>query len=270
MDLEVDVLEFQVPVSNSNTLFIWNLHPSHTEVGIYEQLSAVFSSFGPLYLLKVRPNAPQAPPGYYALVKFFSAAQASKAQRQTDGQTLFQNQALKVRLSSKQTPSFLSNSSRPLSHFHCLELANQYLGFNGWSSRIIALKDLTNEEGEEQRRDRRLRLGCVVQLSFPQHGQTSRGTAVLEDSFTETGPDVVLQRRCRLYRAVRQAALVQAFSSVLLILLGNGKVMVEVRQDRGHVLAEQTDDVLQVNEFSISDLVPNENEDEDEGHQIVV
>lgn len=49
------------------------------------------------------------------------------------------------------------------------------------------LKELSNEE--EQRTDRRLRLGCVVQLSFPQHGQTSRGTAVLEDSFTQTGDE---------------------------------------------------------------------------------
>ncbi|KAF7641024.1 hypothetical protein LDENG_00299190, partial [Lucifuga dentata] len=126
-----------------------------------------------------------------------------------------------VRLSSKQTPSFLSHSSsRLLSHTRCLELANHCLGFNGWSSHIIALKELANEEEEEEEgRKRRLRFGCVVQLSFPQHGQTTRGTAVEEDSFTETGPDIILQRRCWLHRLVRQAALVQAFSTVLLILL---------------------------------------------------
>ncbi len=59
-------------------------------------LCSVFSSFGPLYLLKVFPNAPLSPPGFYGLIKFYSAAQASRAQRRTDGRSLFQNSPLKV------------------------------------------------------------------------------------------------------------------------------------------------------------------------------
>lgn len=130
---------------------------------------------------------------------------------------------VQVRLSSKQTPHFLSDSSRPLSHAHCLELANHYLGFNGWTSDIITvrnthhqftplhsgefvweqvtscvwppqLKELTNEEEEEEDdkgggRWRRLRFGCLLQLSFPHHRQTTRAAAVVEDSFTCTGED---------------------------------------------------------------------------------
>lgn len=45
-----------------------------------------------------------------------------------------------VRLSSKQTPHFLSQS-RPLSHARCLELANHCLGFNGWTSDIITVRN---------------------------------------------------------------------------------------------------------------------------------
>ncbi|XP_038594779.1 RAD52 motif-containing protein 1-like [Micropterus salmoides] len=187
--MEVDILEFHVPVENNKTLFVWDIQPSNTEAQIYDGLDRVFSSFGPLYLLKVCPNAPLNPPGFYALIKFYSAAQASKAQRRTDGRSLFQSSPLKVRLSSKHTPHFLSDRSRPLSHARCLELANHYLGFNGWTSDIITLKELTNEEEEEEGggRVRRLRLGCLLQLSFPHHGQTSRAAAVVEDSFTCTG-----------------------------------------------------------------------------------
>ncbi|XP_040011296.1 RAD52 motif-containing protein 1 isoform X2 [Xiphias gladius] len=221
--MEVDILEFVVPVENSKTLFVWDIQPSLTEAEIYDRLFGVFSSFGPLYLLKVK-------------------------------------------LSSKQTPHFMSNSSRPLSHARCLELANHCLGFNGWTSDIVTLKELTDEDGGDEEGEeggvkrRRLRFGCLLQLSFPRHRQTTKGAAVVEDSFTCTGPDVLLQKRCKLQKLVREKALVQAFATVLLILLGNGKVMVEVKQTSDQFLPEQIEGVLQVNEF---DLDEAEVEDEE-------
>ncbi|XP_034566442.1 RAD52 motif-containing protein 1 [Notolabrus celidotus] len=272
--MEVDILEFQIPMENNKTLFVWDIQPSHSEAQIFEGLHRVFSSFGPLYLLKVCPNAPLSSPGFYALIKFYSATQASKAQRRTDGRLLFQSSPLKVRLSSKQTPYFLSDSSRPLSHARCVDLANHCLGFNGWTSDIITLKELTDEEAgeeeqkrqeEEEGRERTLRFGCLLQLSFPQHGQTTRAAAVVEDSFTCTGPDVLLQRRCKLQRQVRERALVQAFSTVLLILLGNGKVMVEVKQTSDQLIPEETEEILQVNKFD-----PQVDEEEDEEWDLTV
>ncbi|KAM6913968.1 RAD52 motif-containing protein 1 [Lycodopsis pacificus] len=264
--MEVDVLEFKVPIENNKTLFVWDIQPSHTQDQVYVRLLDVFSSFGPLYLLKVSPNSAANPPGFYALIKFYSAAQASKALRQTDGRTLFQNSPLKVRLSSRQTPHFLSDSSRPLSHARCLELADHCLGFNGWTSDIITLKELTNEEEKERGEEddegggrwRRLKFGCLLQLSFPHHGQTTRAAAVVEDSFTCSGPDVLLQKRCRLQKMVREKALVQAFTTVLLVLLGNGKVMVELKQTSDEFLPEQMGGVLQVNEFSWSEFAADE------------
>ncbi|XP_030592217.1 RAD52 motif-containing protein 1 isoform X2 [Archocentrus centrarchus] len=216
--MEAEVLDFRVPVESNKTLLVWDIPPTHTEAHIHVELFAVFSAFGPLYLLKVSPNAPLHPPGFYALVKFYSAAHAATAQRLTDGRPLLHDSPLKVKLSSKQTPYFLSGSSRPLSHAHCLELANRVLGFNGWTSDIISLKELTEEEEEEGGvRQRRLKFGCLLQLHFPHHGQTTRGAAVLEDSFT---------------------------------CAGNGKVMVEVKQTPDQFVADDTEGVLQVNEFS--------------------
>uniref|UniRef100_A0A8C2ZC63 RAD52 motif-containing protein 1 n=1 Tax=Cyclopterus lumpus TaxID=8103 RepID=A0A8C2ZC63_CYCLU len=218
--MEVDILEFKVPVENHKTLFVWDIQPDHTEAQVYAGLLDVFSSFGPLHLLKVCPNSALHPPGFYALIRFYSASQASEAQRHTDGRPLIQNLPLKVRLSSKHT-HYLSDNGRPLSHAHCLELANHYLGFNGWTFDIITVRS----EGlpgftSSQSRWRRLKFGCMLQLSFPHHGLTTRGAAMVEDGFTCTGPDVLLQNRRKLQKRVREKALVQAFSSVLLILLG--------------------------------------------------
>ncbi|XP_061837532.2 RAD52 motif-containing protein 1 isoform X1 [Nerophis lumbriciformis] len=249
-------------------------------VCLQEGLYAIFSSFGPLYLLKVCPNAPMSTPGFYALIKFYSALHAQKSQQHTDGRSLFQNSPLKVkimeipklcvrvcqvRLSSKRGPQFLSRC-RPLSHAHCVELANHCLGFNSWTSDIITLKELPADEEEEEEAEggakrQQLRLGCLLQLSFPRHGVTTRGVALVEDSVTCAGPDAVLQTRRKLHRMARDKALSQAFSAVLLVLLGDGKVMVELRQTSEHLFSEDTVGLVQVRDWDQATLFPAE-EDE--------
>lgn len=119
--MEIEILEFQVPAENNKMLLVWDIEPNHTKAQVYvsppgsglgeplrsrsnvdtcvvfqEKLYSIFSCFGPLYLLKVCSNAPQNPPGFYALIRFYSALQASKAQCHTDGQALFQTSPLKV------------------------------------------------------------------------------------------------------------------------------------------------------------------------------
>lgn len=59
-------------------------------------LFLAFSKFGPLYSVRARRNAAVAGPGYYAIIKFYSAGDASRAQRACNGQRLFQKSPLKV------------------------------------------------------------------------------------------------------------------------------------------------------------------------------
>ncbi|XP_078807135.1 RAD52 motif-containing protein 1 isoform X1 [Oryzias latipes] len=271
--MDVDILEFRVPMENDKCVFVWEIQPHLSQAQVHAALDAVFSSFGPLYLLKVTPNARLQPPGFFALIKFYLAAHAAKAQRCTDGRPLLNSPALKVKLSSKHTPHFLCGRSIPLSHTRCLELANHFLGFNGWTSEIITLKELTVEEEEEEGPDggtscRTLRFGCVLRLSFPQHGLTTQGSAVLEDSSSCTGG--VLQRRCRLQRAVREQALVQAFSTVVILLLGDGKLMVAVKPSPDWAQTEGPDPVVQVNEASLLGCCADEEEAEDIGWDLSV
>ncbi|RVE70102.1 hypothetical protein OJAV_G00084420 [Oryzias javanicus] len=272
--MDVDVLEFRVPVENNKCVFVWDIQPNRSQAQVHAELHAVFSSFGPLYLLKVTPNAWPQPPGFFALIKFYSAAHAAEAQRRTNGQPLLHSPALKVKLSSRRTPPSLCGRTIPLSHSRCLDLANHCLGFNGWSSDIITLKELTDEEEVEGPEGgtgcSTLRFGCVMRLSFPQHGLITQGSAVVEDSFTCTGPAVVLQRRCRLQRAVRERALVQAFSTVLLLLLGGGKLMVVVKQSPDWTQPEGSDRVLQVNQASLLGCPADEEEAEDEEWDLTV
>lgn len=236
------MVEFLVPVENNKTVFVWNIEAGRSEAHIYSDLFSVFSGFGPLYLLKLCDAAP----GYFsALVKYYSFLQAASAQRQTDGKSLFQNKPLKVRLSTKQMPHSLSNS-RPLSHTHCLHLANRSLGFNGWSSDIITLKELEPDEEDSEEEAQTLRLGCLLELHFPLHHLSTRGAAVVQDTLTCSDPVELMLKRSKLMKAVKEKALVQAFSSVLLILLGNGKVMLELKSDSHQFVLDEDETLLQV------------------------
>ncbi|XP_035626780.1 RAD52 motif-containing protein 1 isoform X1 [Oncorhynchus keta] len=225
-------------------------------------------SYPPAY---VCPNAAGVEPGFYALVKYFSAAQASKAQKATHGRGFFQSSPLKVKLSTKQYPNFLHNS-KPLSRSKCQDLANHYLGFNGWSTHIVTLKDISNCDdagrlstttGDPQ--EITLKYGCIMDVTFPQHGLSCRGVGVAEETVEGTGPDVVLPKRGKLQRWARDKAVVDAFEKVLLLVLGNGKVVVECRVERDDVLQdEDLKGLIKVNDIPWSQFDPDgqeENED---------
>ncbi|KAI2666457.1 RAD52 motif-containing protein 1 [Labeo rohita] len=240
MDIEVDIIEFKVPLENNKTIFVWDIQPSFSEAYIYESLWRVYSAFGALYLLKVCPNATVAEPGFYALVKFYSSAQASKAQRATDKQCLFQSSPLKVRLSTKQNLSFYS--SKPLSLSKCQNLANHYLGFGGWSTRIVTLKDISNcvDAGCQEETDDQsvlLKYGCIAELTFPQHRMSCQGEK--------------LRKRGTLMKRAKDKAVVAAFEKVLVMILGNGKVAIEIKYDPDEILPEENSEgVIKVNDIS--------------------
>ncbi|XP_033025827.1 RAD52 motif-containing protein 1-like [Lacerta agilis] len=87
-----EIVEFRVPDGNGRTLLVLGLETDASEHALY----LTFSAFGPLYSVRVHQNAPVAGPGYYALVKFYSARDASKAQCACNQRPLFQKSPLKV------------------------------------------------------------------------------------------------------------------------------------------------------------------------------
>ncbi|XP_055036329.1 RAD52 motif-containing protein 1 [Misgurnus anguillicaudatus] len=259
MDIEVDIIEFKVPIENNKTIFIWDIQPIFSEAYIFESLWKVYSAFGALYLVKVCPNATVAEPGFYALVKFYSAVQASKAQRATDKQCLFQNSPVKVRLSTKQNLAFYT--SKPLSLSKCLDLAHHYLGFSGWSTRIITLKDLSScvDAGCPEERDSQgviLKYGCVVELTLKQHEVSCRGVGVAEEIIdSDRDPEEKLRKRGTLMKRAKDKAVVSAFEKVLLMVLGNGKIAIECRFDPDEILPEENSEgVIKVNDIPWNEL----------------
>ncbi|XP_048053620.1 RAD52 motif-containing protein 1 isoform X2 [Megalobrama amblycephala] len=269
MDIEVDIIEFKVPLENNKTIFIWDIQPTFSEAHIYESLWSVYSAFGALYLLKVCPNATVAEPGFYAMVKFYSSVQASKAQRATDKQCLFQSSPLKVRLSTKQNLSFYS--TKPLSLSKCHNLANHYLGFGGWSTRIITLKDISKcvEDGCQEEADDQgvfLKYGCIAELTFPQHGVSCQGVGVAEEIIdNDRDPEEKLRKRGILMKRAKDKAVVVAFEKVLLMILGNGKLAIEIKYDPDEILPEENSEgVIKVNDISWNEFEGADSHTEDD------
>lgn len=130
---------------------------------------------------------------------------------------------VQVRLGSRHTQHCpLSVKRRSLSHSRCVELANHFLGFNGWRTDIIAvrnnpatshlhtqvnvrwlhasdlqLEQLSHEDEAAEGGEpfRRLKFGCQLELCFPHHRQSIKAAAVVEDSFTCTGKNSSAPRR---------------------------------------------------------------------------
>ncbi|NXJ84944.1 RDM1 protein, partial [Trogon melanurus] len=260
-----EVLEFRVPAGSDRTLLVWGLEP---ELGLEHSLFSAFSRFGPLYSVRAHRNAAVAGPGYYAVIKFYSARDASRAQRACNGQKLFQKSPLKVCVCTKQKG--FQQQVVALSSNKCQELANHYLGFNGWSSRIITLQNASGFDGENEElgrtsQQRSVKYMCAVEVTVPNHGVRARGVA-LGEADVENGEDplefVTAVRRAQKLAAGK--ALSSAFQKILLVVLENGKVAVEYNSSQEEptdsLTAEELKGLVQVNELSLEQFDLEEEE----------
>ncbi|XP_026525651.1 RAD52 motif-containing protein 1 isoform X2 [Notechis scutatus] len=175
-----EILEFRVPPGNGRTLLVLGLESDASE----HALHLTFSAFGLLHSVRLHRNAPVAGPGYHAFVKFYSARDASKAQQACNGRSLFQKTAVKICICTRQRA--LAKQTLPLNSYKSQELANYYLGFNGWSSRIVTLQNISGFEDDEKEgggtlpRQHNSKYLCVQELSIPRYGIYTRGIGVAE------------------------------------------------------------------------------------------
>ncbi|XP_069762527.1 RAD52 motif-containing protein 1 [Narcine bancroftii] len=273
--VQAEVVEFRVPTGNDKTLFVCNLLPRGSEAEIYDYLFKTFSEYGLIYFLRVCRNAPVvAEPGYYAIVKYYSALSASRAQKVTNDQCLFQKVPLKVQMCTKQrsVAEFRENQP-PLNSIKCQELANYFLGFNKWSSRIIVLQKISDTDGREedsqemvQALKRSLKYLCIMEVKFKHYDVCCRGIGVSEVSDTQDATDpldcaLMLERT---QKSAIQKALSDAFQKVVLVVLDNGKVSIQWRLEHSemdHFTEEELQSQLQVNEISWSQFEHNGQEE---------
>ncbi|KFP81904.1 RAD52 motif-containing protein 1, partial [Acanthisitta chloris] len=222
-------------------------------------LFLAFSKFGLLYSVRAHQNAAVAGPGYYAIIKFYSAGDASRAQRACNGQNLFQKSPLKVCICNKQKG--FQQQLPALSSSKCQELANHYLGFNGWSSRIITLQNVSGLDGENEElgktiQHQSVKFLCTLEVTLPNHRICTRGVALGEaDVGNGEDPLEFLTAMKRAQKLAVGKALSGAFQKILLVVLENGKVAVEynssLEEPTDSLAEEELKGLVQVNELSL-------------------
>ncbi|XP_060073004.1 RAD52 motif-containing protein 1-like [Ylistrum balloti] len=288
--LELEILEFIRPEGNNKNLYITGI-PWMEEAEIIDKFYQLFTVFGPVYGIRLCPasikisrpvSEPDTPPfnsqkreapadsdkekstppdynkeqnGYYAFVTFYLAMSAKRAKDDLNCRLVIQGNECKISTAKRKKEMI-----RASLHFtKCQELANHYIGFNGWSTSV----KLLDSDSEEQDGDlKRLRFMCVVTLDIPVHGLSTAGLGAWEEACLTTDPTSRAKAVCKAKKLSYQRAVEDAFSRVLLIVLNNGKVSVEIDTTRPDALLAQkqanAESVLKVNEL---DEEPKEEQD---------
>ncbi|XP_077916853.1 RAD52 motif-containing protein 1-like isoform X3 [Halichoerus grypus] len=221
-----EVVSFAVPTESDKTLLVWELSSGPMAEALHHSLFTVFSQFGLVYSIRVFPNAAVARPGFYAIIKFYSARDAHRAQTACHEKHLFQNSPVKVRLGTKHKA--VQHQALALNSSQCQELANYYFGFNGWSKRIIKLQDLSdleereNEDAPVPLQKQSLKFFCALEVVLPSYECRSPGVGMAEEPLEklEEGPLSVLMKRKTTQKLAIQKAVSDAFQKLLIVVLG--------------------------------------------------
>ncbi|KAH9496685.1 hypothetical protein Btru_009656 [Bulinus truncatus] len=241
---DLEIIDFFKPLEDNKNLFIRNItlnnHKTDPEQIIMHRLHKVFSKFGLLYEVQVLPCSFQKIAtesvseenisvkdslNFYAFVKFYSSTSAENAKNALHlthfvGATACRiNYAKRKRTESEKKELFIA---------HCCDLANYYLGFNGWSSSINEIKKLISTTTSMSSKEDHCSFLCVTNLIIHNHGLNITEKGISELKFSSEDPLSRINAHKRCMKQAHHAALQKAFSKVILVVLSNGKVYADI------------------------------------------
>ncbi|ESP03383.1 hypothetical protein LOTGIDRAFT_237694 [Lottia gigantea] len=247
----IEMIDFSIPTCNRKNLFMTNIVSGMDAIDVEDQLHCKFSQFGLLYEVQVFKSKNQAQKenavlsysenatAYYAFIKFYSSIAATRAQKNLTGKCFIGEKCCKITYAKRtkvpEEPLCLTVSQ-------CVELANYYLGFNGWSNEIQLLKRYTSDVESNTEQDKQnviengtsvdrevetVKFVCITKLYITGHFLSSQGSGVWEEKYSRNG-DGKGTAYGKARKIAKQRALQNALSKLLLIVLPDGKVTVEV------------------------------------------
>nr|XP_012300851.1 RAD52 motif-containing protein 1 isoform X3 [Aotus nancymaae] len=189
-----ELVPFAVPTERDKTLLVWELSSGPTAEALHHSLFTAFSQFGLLYSVRVFPNAAVAQPGFYAVIKFYSARAAHRAQKACDRKQLFQTSPVKLQ-----------------------ELSD--------------LEEKENGDTMVPLPKQSLKFFCALEVVLPSYDCRSPGIGLVEEPVNkmEEGPLSFLMKRKTAQKLAIQKALSNAFQKLSIVVLESGKIAVEYR-----------------------------------------
>ena len=240
MEPVIELIDFKEPIDGQ--ISVRDIKWSQDEIALRELLRERLSSYGLIHKILVF-NAERAGL-WYGYVNFYSPRAANKVYDTFEHIPLV-IESHPCKLSKSRNP----HKNRKLLLHQCNELANYYLGFNGWNSEILYHRLENSMESEHK-------YATAVKISFKD----------FKDHFVEgVGMSVAkfknIEEKLSEMRVVQKnsksAALLNAFSKVIIVLVHVGddktKVSLEIdhsRTDPFHYNSIWDDDtILEVQEL---------------------
>ncbi|XP_076101495.1 RAD52 motif-containing protein 1-like [Mytilus galloprovincialis] len=261
MSCSVEIIDFKRPEGNRKNLYV-NSIPGSSAEDVQEYLYSVFSLYGLIHGIQIYPystsNQSEKVAGYYGFVTFYSVIAAHSAKESLSNKITISGTECKIAYAKRKKDT---QTVTTLHFAKCQELANYYLGFNGWSTTIKLLTE-DNEEDSSGNDLRKVRYVCVTRIDITGHHLNSEGMGAWEETYIVQDPTSKAKAICKSKKLAYQRSLENAFSKVILIVLPNGKVTVEVdttQADPVILTEKQLDDsnLLKVNEL---DQLPDEDD----------
>jgi len=216
---DVEILEFKIPHGSSTLLYLPQITVvDMDEEQVYTALYDYFSKWGLLYNINVKKSE-EVDEDWYCYVRYYSTRAASMARRDNRGSVVLLDGKMQFKVSSHTKCG--GSMQLPLAKHKCEELANYYLGFNGWSSKILYHR--REEVGKG-----RARVVSVVRLDLVKVGLSCEGAG--QHEVEVEGVDRMEEARlvAEVGKRAKGEALQAAWSKVVLVVVGGKKVGVEI------------------------------------------
>ncbi|EDV23500.1 uncharacterized protein TRIADDRAFT_58188 [Trichoplax adhaerens] len=223
-----------------------------------ERLESICSAFGLICGIKCFENEPSKDEGFasaqYAFVQYYSKVAAIQAQKELNGRWFIGFRAMKVNFAN---PKNKQAFKMILPLWKCYDLANFYLGFNGWSVNIVSLRevDQTEDSLQDQKSLQQLKIDnlnkpdekpskqircmqCRIRMAFPRYSDIY----AIGDGLAEIVPNTndpgnlsnIVNSRAKSTKLAYQRACKDAYSQLLFVILNNGKLYIEIFRQESH------------------------------------
>ncbi|XP_077990712.1 RAD52 motif-containing protein 1-like [Glandiceps talaboti] len=279
MASNIEVIEFKIPDCRENNLYLTCIKGHYDEDELVMKLYEVFSQLGHLYDVQVKAsNYPviqdceeeqeHSVKCFYAFVKYYSTNAAQQARHTLNGKPLFgYNQPILIRVANPKNPFASSEYNLPVSK--CRELANYYLGFNAYSISVtsMTLDEVDPDDETITDSDKTMRCTCIATLQIPKYQIQTEGVGIGEGTYSNTDLSTKAPAVSKARKVAYNRASENAFSKLVLVIVGNGKVMVEVNNTKADLLSYINDneqqEIIQVNQ--LEEVEEEHSEDNCEG-----
>ncbi|TKC33611.1 hypothetical protein EI555_000923, partial [Monodon monoceros] len=189
------------------------------------------------------PNAAVGGPGFSAIIKFYSARDAHRAQKACDQKQLFHTSPVKVHLGTRHKA--VQHNTLALKSSRCQELANYYFGFQRENTDIVT--PLQKQS---------LKFFCALEVVLPSHECRSPWVGMAEEPLDKL-EEGLFSSMCVVGEVTQklaiQKAMTDAFQKLLNVVLESGKTAVAYRPCEEVTYArteEELQDLIQVTYFS--------------------